>query len=314
MKLDKDTLLKNQFWIGLGTAGVLLLGTIVILFLGPASRAAKTRAEYDKFKKDLESQKDFKNPRFVTPWNERKGEYTVHKEKVWGEAYVIQDGVMTWPYASRDTVFKELTEKGHFGDNIPDDALLRYRDGLYQSQFPNKDEGLEVFLGGDAYLPLVIDRKLLGQITWGKQTPTVEECWLAQEDVWLRREVLRILQEALESMGKFKEVKELRWNAAVAAVAGVPVDGLVKTSPALKRDAYQPRPLDAKPEKSKELEKSGVKESRLFRNHSWEVNLLLEEDPQNRSNRQVSARSTIKNIDSSRRPLSLVSSTGRGLR
>src|SRR6266540_331058 len=106
MKLDKDTLLKNQFWIGLGTAGVLLLGSIVVLFLGPASRAAKTRVEYDKFKEGLNKQTDFKNQRFVAPWDERKGQYTVHKEKVWGQAAVTQEGVMTWPEDRNSTVFK----------------------------------------------------------------------------------------------------------------------------------------------------------------------------------------------------------------
>jgi len=250
----------------------------------------------------------------------RKGEYTVHKDKVWAEAYVnTQVGLMTWPQPQEgtDKVFQDLEKTGHFGDPINDAALLRYRDKLYQTQFPKEKEGLEVFLAspsGDAYLPLVIDRNLLGQITWGKQQPTVEECWLAQEDLWLRREVLRILQEALESMGKFKEVKELRWNAALAAVAGGPVDGLVKTSPALKHDAYKPRPLGPTPEKSKELETSGVKESRLFRNHNWEVNLLLEEVRLDKSKRQISARSTIKNINPSRRPLSLSSSASPGLR
>ncbi|HKB37859.1 MAG TPA: hypothetical protein VKD72_15535 [Gemmataceae bacterium] len=312
MKLDKDTLLKNQFWIGLAGAGVLLLATIVLLFLGPAKRAAKAREEYDKFTKTLNDQRDFKNQHFWTPWNERKGEYTTHKEKVWADAYVIQDGLMTWPQNS--TAFQNLEKTGYFGDSISEDARVLYRDKLYDTQFPKEKEGLEVFLNSrDAYLPFIIDRKLLGQISMGKLTPTVEECWLAQEDLWLRREVLRILQEALESMGKFKEIKELRWNAAVAAVAGVPVDNLVKTSPALKRDAYKQRPLDAKADKIKALEKSGVKESRLFRSRNWEVNLLLEEPSGDRSKLRVSARSTIKNINPSRRSLSLVNSAGQGL-
>ena len=69
MKIDKEFLLKNQFWIGLGGAGVLVLGSIVVLFLGARPRAASAEANYIDIQKKLADQKDFKNQSFVTPWN-----------------------------------------------------------------------------------------------------------------------------------------------------------------------------------------------------------------------------------------------------
>ncbi|MFL6546630.1 MAG: hypothetical protein ACJ8LM_15820, partial [Candidatus Udaeobacter sp.] len=192
-----------------------------------------------------------------------------------------------------------LEKIGHFGDPIDFNVRVLYKDRLYKSQFSNFETFLRASSPDDAYLPVAFDVKLLNQYSWAKdKTPTDEECWLAQEEIWLRREVFRILQAALDSMATFKEIKELRWNAAVTAVAGAPADALVKQSPKLERTAYKQRPLDSK------LTKNGVKESRLFRSHDWEVNLLLEKREES-SRLRVSASSTIKNINPSRRPLSL---------
>ncbi|MBI1915636.1 MAG: hypothetical protein HYS12_13025 [Planctomycetes bacterium] len=313
MKIDKEFLLKNQFWIALGSAGVLILGSLGVLLLGAGPRASSARANYTEFESKLKTQKDFKNEAFKKPWDERKGEFSSRKDKVWADAYKTQDGLMTWP--PDNTFFEDLEKRGHFGDEIKGDELVLYRDKLYRSQFASFETFLRASSSDDAYLPVAFDRKLLNEYSWAKdKTPTVEECWLAQEEIWLRREVFRVLQAALDSMATFKEVKELHWNAAVAAVAGVPVDALVKHSPDLSRAAYQPRKLDPNPDKSKELAKNGVKESRLFRSHDWEVNLLLEEEPKNRDRLRISASSTIKNINPSRRPLYLGSSTSEGLR
>src|SRR5262249_15782305 len=183
---------------------------------------------------------------------------------------------------------------------------------LYKTQFPTRAEDLYLFLapdGGDAYLPVTFDRKLFNPYPWEKEkVPTVEEAWLAQEEIWLRREVFHLLQTSLQAMAKFKEEKALGWKEWLEGGAGVPVDGVVKNSPELTRDTARPRQL---PE---DLVKKGVKESRLFRSHDWEVNLLIEEDPADRTLLRVSAASTIKNINPSRRPLSLVSSRNEGLR
>jgi len=86
MKIDKETLLKNQFWIVLGGAGLLILGSIVVLFLGAGPRASSAQAGYKDFETKLKNQKDFKNSSFVKPWNERKDEFSGRKDKVWADA------------------------------------------------------------------------------------------------------------------------------------------------------------------------------------------------------------------------------------
>src|SRR5262249_34557516 len=157
MKLDKEMLLKNQFWIALGGAGVLLLALIAILFLGPAKRAANARTSYEDFKKTLEV-KEFKNSSFVKPWDERKDVFTGRKNEVWEAAYRTQDGLMTWPFKDKESSysnFQKLGQAGHFGDPISNDDLLAYKEKLYKTQLPTKSADLYLFLdpdGGDAYL------------------------------------------------------------------------------------------------------------------------------------------------------------------
>src|SRR5262249_24476523 len=194
-------LLKNQFWIALGGAGVLLLALIAILFLGPAKRAANARTAYEDFKKDLEGKQDFKNSHFVEPWDKRKEVFTGRKNEVWGAAYRTQDGLMTWPFKDKESSysnFQKLGQAGHFGDTISNDDLLAYKEKLYKTQFPTRAEDLYLFLapdGGDAYLPVTFYRKLFNPVPWEKdKVPTVEEAWLAQEEIWLRREVFHLLQ------------------------------------------------------------------------------------------------------------------------
>src|SRR5262249_11512938 len=202
---------------------------------------------------------------FVKPWDERKDVFTGRKNEVWEAAYRTQDGLMTWPFKDKESSysnFQKLGQAGHFGDPISNDDLLAYKEKLYKTQFPARAEHLYLFLapdGGDDYLPVTFDRKLFNPYPWEKdKVPTVEEAWLAQEEIWLRREVFHLLQTSLQAMAKFKEEKELRWKDSLAAVAGVPVDGLVKNSPELTRDTARPRLI---PE---DLVKKGVKESRLF--------------------------------------------------
>src|SRR5947208_12194139 len=164
MKIDKEALLKNQFWIGLGSAGVLLLGSLVVLFLGPAQRAANARASFTKFKETLAEQKDFKNPEFVKPWKERKDEFTGRKDRVWADAYKTQDGLMTWPQFN---VFENLQKNGYFGDYISDAAIQEYKDTYYHTQFETFDKFIGSSGVGD-YLPVAFDRKLLNEYKWDK--------------------------------------------------------------------------------------------------------------------------------------------------
>ena len=170
---------------------------------------------------------------------------------------------MTWPRELADL------EAKYFGDDINAKERLAYakKDGPYDRQF-----SFEAFFApgadGNVYFPISYDPKTaFGKHTW-KETPTNEECWLAQEDVWVRREILHVLSEALKNSGRFKQVRDPLWRESVPAAAGGALDALVRRDPEAK--VY----LERTPPKGK-----GAVASRLFRNANWEVDILLEKNP-----------------------------------
>ena len=292
MKLDKDTLVKHQFWLLLGLSGVLALASLVLLFLGPAAKAQAERKKFDDAKNSLgpKAPRDPKNPKFLTAWNKRRDYFTGHKNTVWKQAWLTQADIMTWPRELAD-----LSQK-YFGDEINPRERLAYakKDGPYDSQF-----SFEAFFappaGDNVYFPISYDPKTtFGKYAW-KETPSIEECWLAQEDIWVRREILHVLSEALRNSGRFKQIRDPLWRESVPAAAGGALDALVRRDPEAK--VYQERT----PPKGK-----GAVASRLFRNNNWEVDLLLEPNPARSGTLRISAHSTIKNVNSTRRPLSLV--------
>lgn len=73
--------------------------------------------------------------------------------------------------------------------------------------------------------------------TWWKFVPSEEECWLAQEDFWVKRELLRIVRDAVRSIARFTEDKD--------ALKG-------QTPP------------------------EGVVSRHLFRNNLWEIDFMVE--------------------------------------
>jgi hypothetical protein len=54
---------------------------------------------------------------------------------------------------------------------------------------------------------------------WAR-VPTVEEMWLAQEDFWTKRELLRIVREAVASVARFQEVAEDKDKDKPEGIAG----------------------------------------------------------------------------------------------
>lgn len=309
MKLDKETLVKHQFWFLLGLAGTCTLVAIAIIFLGPAKKVTAARAAYAKAKEDVgpKAPKDLKNGKFTPPWEARQNFFAGHKATVWKEAWQTQTDVMTWPAGLADY------EKAYFGDTIRPRELLDYKSKFYDTQFVNRAAFFRTVDGAPPYFPVAFDeKKIFAKRTWKEEEAlSVEEAWLAQEEIWVRREVLRILETTIESIGRFKEDREPLWTASLPALAGGMLTHLLLADPESYPGAYKNRPLPDKDLKGKALK--GIVKSRLFRNYNWEVNLLLEPEAGSPSRYQISPHSTIKNINPLRRALLLMNG-GTGLR
>jgi hypothetical protein len=235
MKLDKETVIKHQFWFLLGS--YLLIWFIAVLWLkiaagGPIETAKK---DYEKQVSSLDSAK--KNPvnvdKFLPPWNAAANTYNKHKNVIWDAAWKFQEAMYDWPKAwdSKD-MHTPKTE-------LSADERFEYQDKWYPEQIkllhdnaPNYLSPIELAGGFDG----IFQRQ-----QW-KSTPTREEIWLAQEDYWVKRELLLILWKAMADL------------------------------------AYmEPIPIDDKEEKPE-----GVVARYRYANQSWEITLNLRKDSEKR--------------------------------
>jgi hypothetical protein len=268
MKFDKETLVKHQFWFLLG--GYLLIWLIAVMWLmftAPDTiKAAK--GNYEKAEKELKSASS--NPvnknTFLPPWVREAEEFNGHKMVIWKKASDFQAGMYDWPdqlAQKYDMMYPETP--------ITTDDLGRYRADWYPKQIetlrtnaPKFLEPVEL-LGG-------FDNIFQPRTEW-TETPTREEIWLAQEDLWVKRELLYDV-----------------WTT-------------------MNRLAWMPdQPIDEKQEPNPDPEH--IKARYRFANKNWEITLHLRD---NGKGLVIGGDSTIKNVHPSQHPQPLTSAKGQGL-
>src|SRR5581483_11792001 len=122
MKLDKETLIKHQFWIGFGVLLLLMLVTGIWISAVSAEDNVTKKQALDAHKADLESKitKPPRNKNEINELKKRVGVLEKRREEVWKKAWEMQESLQTWPKAMLEG--SDL-EKMSFGDDIKDDAL-----------------------------------------------------------------------------------------------------------------------------------------------------------------------------------------------
>src|SRR5713101_847588 len=96
-KFDKDTLIKNRFWIMLGGAALLLLVCWLVLMLGGAGADQEKKFKQELTKVQANAKGTPKNPNFEEPWRKYGEEFTKQKEAVWRQAWEKQADMYQWP-------------------------------------------------------------------------------------------------------------------------------------------------------------------------------------------------------------------------
>lgn len=186
MKLDKDTLVKHQFWILLGS--YLLVWIIAVLWLGAAAGPEITKAQsaYKTSSDKLTAAKT--NPvnpvTFLPPWQKAADTFHGHKDVIWKDAWTYQAGMYDWPDRWKN---KDMTTPQT--ELVPDDRS-DYRHKLYPQQIDLLRKNAPQYLY-PVELAGGFDQVFQPQ-RW-EETPTREEIWLAQEDFWVKRELLMVI-------------------------------------------------------------------------------------------------------------------------
>lgn len=313
MKLDKEFVQKNLFWVLLIAAlGLWSIGLVVVL-LGPGAEVAKAKKSIEDEDKAHKNPGPIRNDSFNKPWDDRRKFYQGHKNTVWETAWVTQDGLMTWP--ERGDTTKYGNKDVYFGDPIDPIHVKSYVDTEYMTQYPRSDGKLDVkgFLG--VYLPVDFNAaQILAPIDWSKtpsdsnvKQPSTEEVWLAQEEIWVRRELLKVLNEALTTIGKFTEERESegdRSPGGLVAGGGGALDAVWRRT----ADKQRHRPLFKRRQLTPEENAAGIISVRKFKNYNWEVELIVE---QAEGKVRISPNSKIKNRNEDGRALALENKSPR---
>ena len=199
---------------------------------------------------------------------------------------------MTFPEAMGST-FKNL----YFGDDLgPKEGEYfernKFRDE-YKSQLKDfekivqpvnhKGEGAVQVKGGpDAW------ESFLGLNRGFQHSPSKDDVWLAQEDLWVKRELLRVVRDANDSVARFKQVKP------GDDAQPEKIDPLAEPVNFTKAAGQATAAAKAKPAKIPD-----EPNHRVFRNQNWELDLTL---AKNEAGKYV-VRGKLKNITNRRQIL-----------
>jgi hypothetical protein len=225
MKVDKETLVKHHFWILLGIVAPLVLIALCTLWFGAASDIKKKEDEFEKMKKqlaDLKNKSGIKNTHWVNVLEQKEKKVADQKDKVWKEVWEAQSDLMTWPQALANE-YEWLGRLYFLDDFYPpevQDTTLRLRisskfkdqyvnTGAYQTQIEPlvnivdpvdaKGHGTVQYAGGWQSIITHVPK-------WpASPPPTVEQIWLAQEDLWVQRELLNVIKESNTFLSKYKK-------------------------------------------------------------------------------------------------------------
>ena len=117
MKLDKDTLVKHQFWLLLGIYA--LVWIVAVFWLKVAADEPIKKAEKDYTSSKTKHDSASKNPRnpdvFCPPWQEYSKDIDKHKQNIWNEAWNFQKGMYDWPEDLRNQEHVHSSDRTHSG-------------------------------------------------------------------------------------------------------------------------------------------------------------------------------------------------------
>ncbi len=331
-KIDKDALLKQKFWILLGVFALLWLICVSLVVVNAGGPVDEVKKNFDAAKSAVDKFPHPKNDSFLPPWQKYGETFTKHKNEVWKIAWngdPVKEGEPLpngqQPWRGQGGMYDWPSDQDHPLNNVllyPDSPFetrlrewYRTRDA-YGKEFaalrdnlqsdpqtkgwpPSGPLGPVVFKGGYETVMKPIDFDSINR------TPDAEECWIAQEDFWVKRELLTVVSDAMLMAARLDPVAD-------APAKEVPPAKEAKDkedAPAAKEDKPASKEDTPAAKDKAEVPAKDAKDSKylgrpqVFRNASWEVTLLFDKDDAGKL--RISPDSRIKNIHVSHREQTL---------
>ena len=201
MTLDKETLIKHRFWIALGAFGLIWLVGLILIPTVQGSNNAEVEKNFTDHMTKVKAINDPKNDNFVNPLKSKENVLKEKKGDVWGIASEFQADIWTWPEGGNAKLSDKL-DHAPFGAYIRESDRSEYGSQLYDKylaglNFPEMIKPVE-YTGGWTNVVKPVSHWPIDPV------PTIEECWLAQEDLWVKRELLDIIHKTLDEVRIFK--------------------------------------------------------------------------------------------------------------
>jgi hypothetical protein len=223
MKIDKETLIKQRFWVCLGVLGFVVFIVLIWLFTWVQSDLAEKKRKIDEHRQQLDanSKAHLKGKKEEEVLDNKIDKLTKRKNIVWDAAWDAQnppkEGLIVWPAK----VEKEYIDL-NFGEQPNDFARhVGTYTGVesYARQYTDLGNTFRVEIpGAKPDAKITFDPVLFAGKRGWKDTlkwveswkagadVTAEEVWLAQEDYWVQRELMRALKQANYTVGHFTPV------------------------------------------------------------------------------------------------------------
>jgi len=209
MKVDKEVLLKQHFWILLVLVVVLPLVCLLILWTSASAKVEDAEKTVKVVEQKLINITSPKNDKFVKVVDEKDKKVDAQKTKIWEAAWKEQADMFTWPESLEGA---DKLKEMYFGDQMPVDWRLDFdKKKPYQAQYdanieivlPVKDPttGQVQFQGGpEAVVPVSFKGE------FAQRPPDADELWFLQEDLAIQRELLRIIKDTNDMIATFRKV------------------------------------------------------------------------------------------------------------
>ncbi len=201
MKVDKEFLIKHHFWL----LTVLTVPLLLLAFVGLTSGVSDAIAERQKAISDSEAKLKGASPKSVKlseSLDKNKRDLEATRTIMWKANWEKQKHIFTWPKGSPS--YARLEKELRFGDPITNKSSERsefLREDNYKKLYDElRDILAPTQLGPTGDYLNVLTR----YVQWDqRKTPTSEEIWLALEDYWVYREILKTLADVNKSVATF---------------------------------------------------------------------------------------------------------------
>jgi hypothetical protein len=184
-KLDKEMLKKQHFWLLLIPVVIGLLLAWIGLFVGVSSATEEKEKANDAAKQEID-RATAQSREVLKLYDKRKDELYKLRMQRHKEMYDLQQSVYEWPKSLGEDQIAKVKEL-KFGADISDQSFLNTFRDHYAKEYDTlvSDVAPMQFAGGWY--------TVLRHVSKWNRNATPEDVWLASEDFWVEREMIRSL-------------------------------------------------------------------------------------------------------------------------